>query len=194
VWLFEIAARVPARPGSLGAVEAARQLGVVNLTKLARSARSQRQQCEHQQPDTLGQHVGIRLRSVTVPAAAPIALLLVEDHDLLADNLVRLLEAGGDIRVVAVAATVAEAVAAAREHVPDVVIMDHRLPDGTGIDATLRIKADRPDVPVVLLTGALDPAVERAAVDAGCALALEKASSSTIGLAATVRSLVESAD
>jgi DNA-binding NarL/FixJ family response regulator len=126
-----------------------------------------------------------------VPAEAPITVLLVEDHDLLADNLVRLLESAGDIRVVAVAPTVKEAVAAAREHTPDLVIMDHRLPDGTGIDATRQIKASRPDVPIVLLTGALDAAVEREALEAGCALALEKASGSTIELARTVRSLVQ---
>ena len=126
-----------------------------------------------------------------MPAEAPITVLLVEDHDLLADNLVRLLESAGDIRVVAVAPTVKEAVAAAREHTPDLVIMDHRLPDGTGIDATRQIKASRPDVPVVLLTGALDAAVEREALEAGCALALEKASGSTIELARTVRSLVQ---
>lgn len=126
-----------------------------------------------------------------MPAEAPITVLLVEDHDLLADNLVRLLESAGDIRVVAVAPTVKEAVAAAREHTPDLVIMDHRLPDGTGIDATRQIKASRPDVPIVLLTGALDAAVEREALEAGCALALEKASGSTIELARTVRSLVQ---
>jgi DNA-binding NarL/FixJ family response regulator len=125
-----------------------------------------------------------------VPTEAPIAVLLVEDHDLLADNLVRLLESAGDIRVVAVAATVAEAVRAATDYVPDLVVMDHRLPDGTGIEATRRIKADRPEVPIILLTGALDPVVEREAIDAGCALALEKASGSTIALAETVRSLV----
>ena len=125
-----------------------------------------------------------------MPTEAPIAVLLVEDHDLLADNLVRLLESAGDIRVVAVAPTVGEAVAAARDHVPDVVIMDHRLPDGTGIDATRRIKAERPEVPIVLLTGALDPSVEREALEAGCAMALEKASGSTTALADTVRSLV----
>ncbi|HZP27588.1 MAG TPA: response regulator transcription factor [Acidimicrobiia bacterium] len=123
-------------------------------------------------------------------APAQIAVLLVEDHDLLADNLVRLLESAGDIRVVAVATTVADGVAAAREHRPDVVVMDHRLPDGTGIDATLRIKADRPELPVILLTGALDATVERAALDAGCVIALEKASGATMELAATVRSLV----
>jgi DNA-binding NarL/FixJ family response regulator len=122
-----------------------------------------------------------------------IDVVIVEDHDLLAENLVRLLESGGDIRVLAVATTVAQGVAAVREHEPDVVVMDHRLPDGTGIDATLAIKADRPDVPVILLTGALDPSIEQAAADAGCAMALEKASGATIGLAATVRSLVESA-
>ena len=125
-----------------------------------------------------------------MPTGAPIAVLLVEDHDLLADNLVRLLESAGDIRVVAVATTVAEAVRAAGTHGPDLVVMDHRLPDGTGIDATRQILADRPDVPIILLTGALDPVVEREAIEAGCALALEKASGSTITLADTVRSLV----
>jgi DNA-binding NarL/FixJ family response regulator len=117
-------------------------------------------------------------------------VVLVEDHDLLADNLVRLLESGGDIQVLAVATTVADAIAAVRQHTPDIVVMDHRLPDGTGVDATRSIKADHPDLPVILLTGALDQSVERAALEAGCAIALEKASGATIQLAATVRSLV----
>jgi two-component system, NarL family, response regulator DevR len=130
-------------------------------------------------PDTLG----------VVPGRS-ISVVLVEDHDLLTDNLVRLLEAGGDIRVLAVATSVADAIAAVDQHAPDVVVMDHRLPDGTGIDATRRIKADRPDLPVILLTGALDESIERAAIAAGCALALEKSSRETIELAATVRSLV----
>jgi DNA-binding NarL/FixJ family response regulator len=120
----------------------------------------------------------------------PIGVVLVEDHDMLAENLVRLLESDGDIRVLAVARTVASAVETVREQAPDVVIMDHRLPDGSGVDATVQIKADRPDLPVILLTGALDPTLERAALDAGCALALEKVPSATIELAPTVRSLV----
>jgi DNA-binding NarL/FixJ family response regulator len=131
------------------------------------------------------------LSTVLGSSPASISVVLVEDHDLLADNLVRLLESGGDIRVLAVATTVAQGVSAVRDHAPDVVVMDHRLPDGTGIDATRAIKADRPDVPVILLTGALDPSIERAAAEAGCAMALEKASGATIELAATVRSLVE---
>jgi two-component system, NarL family, response regulator DevR len=123
-------------------------------------------------------------------ASTSITVVLVEDHDLLADNLVRLLQSAGDIRVVAVATTVADGVASVLEHTPDVVVMDHRLPDGTGIDATLAIKADHPEIPVILLTGALDPSIERAALEAGCVMALEKASGATIELASTVRSLV----
>jgi DNA-binding NarL/FixJ family response regulator len=117
-------------------------------------------------------------------------VVIVEDHDLLADNLVRLLESGGDIRVLAVATTVADAITTVDQHTPDLVVMDHRLPDGNGIDATRRIKADRPDLPVILLTGALDQSIERDAIEAGCVMALEKASGATIELAATVRSLV----
>src|SRR5690348_14933572 len=109
-------------------------------------------------------------------APGSITVVLVEDHDLLAENLVRLLESAGDIRVAEVATTVAGAVTAVDRHTPDVVVMDHRLPDGTGIDATRRIRADHPAVAVILLTGALDESLERAALDAGCALALEKAS------------------
>jgi DNA-binding NarL/FixJ family response regulator len=131
----------------------------------------------------------MRVRSSPV-SKRRISVVIVEDHDLLADNLVRLLESGGDIRVVAVATTVADAITAVDQHTPDLVVMDHRLPDGTGIDATRRIKADRPDLPVILLTGALDQSIERDAIDAGCAMALEKASGATIELAATVRSLV----
>jgi DNA-binding NarL/FixJ family response regulator len=58
-----------------------------------------------------------------------------------------------------------------------------------GVDATRWIKADRPDVPVILLTGALDPEVERAARDLGCAVALQKATSATVALVDAVRSL-----
>jgi DNA-binding NarL/FixJ family response regulator len=123
-------------------------------------------------------------------SSRPIGVVLVEDHEMLAENLVRLLESDGDIRVLAVARTVASAVAIVREHDPDVVVMDHRLPDGSGIDATVQIKADRPELPVILMTGALDPTLERAALEAGCALALQKAPSATTQIAATVRGLV----
>lgn len=83
-----------------------------------------------------------------------IRVLLVDDHQLLTDALSRLLSREGDITVVGVAGTVAEAKAAARQRI-DVVLMDYRLPDGTGAQATRAIKARWPVARVVMLT-ALD--------------------------------------
>jgi EAL domain-containing protein (putative c-di-GMP-specific phosphodiesterase class I) len=96
-----------------------------------------------------------------------IRLLVVDDHRILADGLLRLLSTEPDLVVVGVAATCAEATALARETRPDVVVMDYLLPDGSGIDAAVQIKRDLPDARIVLLTGtgASRPLVE--AVDAG---------------------------
>ena len=69
-----------------------------------------------------------------------IRVLLVDDQQLLTDSLARLLAAEPDIEVVGVAGTVAAAKQLARERM-DVVLMDYRLPDGTGAEATRAIKA-----------------------------------------------------
>jgi DNA-binding NarL/FixJ family response regulator len=79
-------------------------------------------------------------------------VLLVDDHALIRDGLRRAFETDGGFEVVAEAGTVEEAVAADAEHSPDVVVMDVRLPDGSGLDATRRIRARRPDVGIVVLT------------------------------------------
>ena len=81
-------------------------------------------------------------------APDPIRVLLVDDQQLLTDSLARLLAAEPDIEVVGVAATVAEARAHARERM-DVVLMDYRLPDGTGAEATRSNKARWPTARVV---------------------------------------------
>src|SRR5450759_3622557 len=70
----------------------------------------------------------------------PIRVLLVDDHQLLTGALSQILSRERDIVVVGVAATVAEAKALARERL-DVVLMDYRLPDGTGAEATRAIQA-----------------------------------------------------
>src|SRR5450756_3002931 len=81
----------------------------------------------------------------------PIRVLLVDDHQLLTGALSQILSRERDITVVGVAATVAEAKALARERL-DVVLMDYRLPDGTGAEATRAIKARWPAARVVMLT------------------------------------------
>jgi putative two-component system response regulator len=98
-----------------------------------------------------------------------IRVLVVDDHEMFVESLVRLLGGSPDLKVVGRAATVAAAVSAAVSYEPDVVLMDFELPDGTGIDATRQIKALVPRVKVVMLTGRTDQLAYTQAVDAGCA-------------------------
>lgn len=79
-------------------------------------------------------------------------ILLVDDHLLFRKGLARLLEAQPDFRVVGEAADGLEAVEQAQQLRPDVVLMDVRMPACDGIEATRRIKAQMPEVRVVMLT------------------------------------------
>jgi two-component system NarL family response regulator len=81
-----------------------------------------------------------------------IRILLVDDHILFRQGLVSLLDAQPDISVVGEAGSVREAIDQARALEPDLVLMDFGLPDGTGLDATQVILADRPETDIVFLT------------------------------------------
>ncbi len=96
----------------------------------------------------------------------PIRVLLVDDHQLLTDSLARLLAAEPDMDVVGVAGSVAEAKQLARERM-DVVLMDYRLPDGTGAEATRAIKARWPGARVVMLTAVQDDETVLESIQAG---------------------------
>lgn len=78
--------------------------------------------------------------------------LVVDDHVLLRDGIVGILNKQPDFEVVAEAGSVAEALAAAQTHTPDLILMDYGLPDGTGLDATREILAAFPQTKIVLLT------------------------------------------
>ena len=79
-------------------------------------------------------------------------ILIVDDHDIVRKGLAMLVSRQEDLTVVAEAGTVAEAVEKARKTVPDVVVMDIRLPDGTGIEACREIRDENFDVKVLMLT------------------------------------------
>jgi two-component system NarL family response regulator len=79
-------------------------------------------------------------------------ILIVDDHVLFRDGLVSLLSAQPDFDVVGQAGTVCEAIQLADDLEPDLVLMDFGLPDGTGLDATQAILAERPETKIVFLT------------------------------------------
>ena len=100
-------------------------------------------------------------------AAQPLSLLVVDDHEVVREGLVALLERRDGFHVAAQAGTVAEAVAQAAKFQPDLVIMDVRLPDGTGIEACREIRAARPETRVVMLTSYPDEEAVLSAILAG---------------------------
>jgi DNA-binding NarL/FixJ family response regulator len=81
-----------------------------------------------------------------------IRVLIADDEQLVRGGLRRILEDEGDITVVAEAANGAEAIEGAREHEPDVVLMDMRMPDVNGIEATRAIVATQNGPRVLVLT------------------------------------------
>ena len=79
-------------------------------------------------------------------------VLLVDDHELIRQGLRRAFERTEDFTVVAEASSVAEAVSAAREYSPDVVVVDVRLPDGNGLDVARMLREHNEDIGIVVLT------------------------------------------
>jgi two-component system response regulator DevR len=101
------------------------------------------------------------------PAARPLSLLIVDDHEVVRQGLVALLGRRPEFQVVAEAGTVADAVEAARRFQPDLVVMDVRLPDGSGIEACREIRAERPATRVLILTSYPDEDAVLSAIVAG---------------------------
>lgn len=83
---------------------------------------------------------------------SPIRLLLVDDHFIVRMGLAGSLNQEDDIEVIAEASNGAEAVATYQEHQPDVTLMDGRLPDFHGVEATMKIRADHPKAAIILLS------------------------------------------
>ena len=103
-------------------------------------------------------------------AAAPgaeIRILIADDHEVVRIGLAALLDGQDGLTVVAQAGSGEEAVRLARRHRPDVVVLDIRMPGGSGIEACRAITEELPGTPVVMLTSHADSEALFDAIDAG---------------------------
>jgi len=104
-----------------------------------------------------------------VAAKPKIRLMLVDDHEVVRLGLRALFSQTGNVEVVAEAGTVADAIERAAKHRPDLVLMDLRLPDGTGLDACRDILSANPGTRVLFLTSHSDEEAVTSTILAGAA-------------------------
>src|SRR5690242_5580017 len=112
-----------------------------------------------------------------MPQVRPVTVLIVEDHRLMVEGLSSLLAEAPELKVAGTASTVREAVEAAGKLQPQVVLMDFRLPDGNGAEATERIRREHPEVAVLFLSADVSDEAMMLAVDAGACGYVSKAAS-----------------
>ncbi len=94
-------------------------------------------------------------------------VMIVDDHEVVREGLRSLLRRRQELAVVGEADSVASAIEEARKTEPDVVIMDVRLPDGSGVEACREIRAERPETKVLMLTSYGDEEAVFASIMAG---------------------------
>jgi DNA-binding NarL/FixJ family response regulator len=101
------------------------------------------------------------------PVDEPIRVVIADDHPVYRDGLAALLGSVEGLEVVGTASTGSEVVDVAREASPDVVVMDVRMPELDGVEATRRVTAEQPHVGVLVLTMSEDDETLLAALRAG---------------------------
>ncbi len=97
----------------------------------------------------------------------PLRVLLADDHEVVRSGIAAMLKATDDIVVAGEAGTVRDAIEEADRTRPDIVVMDVRLADGSGIEATREIKSRRPQTQVLMLTSFADDEALFASIMAG---------------------------
>jgi DNA-binding NarL/FixJ family response regulator len=104
----------------------------------------------------------------------PIRVVLIEDNDVFRQALQLLLEVRGDIAIVAAEEDGEHAVELCRTHEPDVILLDYRLPGDDGVQVARRVRAECPEVAVVVLTAAAQPREIEALLETGAVACVGK--------------------
>jgi two-component system response regulator DevR len=102
-------------------------------------------------------------------AEPQIRVMLVDDHEVVREGLRTLIARHKEMVVVGEAGTTAEAIETAAKAKPDVIVMDIRLPDGSGVEACRTIREARPETKVIMLTSYADDEALFASIVAGAA-------------------------
>jgi DNA-binding NarL/FixJ family response regulator len=103
-----------------------------------------------------------------------IRVLIVDDHEVLASSLAKTLDTEPDLLSVGVAGSLKQAAELIRTTAPDVLLLDHRLPDGDGVAAIGRLRELRPSMAVIVLTASPSEHLMVAAVEGGVSGFLSK--------------------
>lgn len=103
-----------------------------------------------------------------------IRVFSVDDHPLMHEGIAALINSQPDMQIVAEAFSKRDTLQKFREHLPDITLMDLRLPDGSGIDAMRDILEDFPNARVIILTMFEGDAEIKRALEAGAAAYLLK--------------------
>jgi len=103
----------------------------------------------------------------SLPENRRITVMCVDDHPIVREGIVSLVEADPDLEIVAEAATGAQAIAAFHAHKPQVTVMDLRLPDRDGTDVIMELRKVSPQSRFVVLTSAEGDMDMRRALEAG---------------------------
>src|SRR5687768_9054927 len=94
-------------------------------------------------------------------------VMIVDDHEVVREGLRTLLNRRPGMTVVGEAGTVAQAKDLARREKPDVIVMDVRLPDGSGVEACREIRVELPNTRMIMLTSYADDEAVIASILAG---------------------------
>jgi DNA-binding NarL/FixJ family response regulator len=103
------------------------------------------------------------------PPPATVRVVVVDDHQMFAASLAQALQSEPDLLVVGQATSIAGARDLMASAAPDVVLLDHRLPDGDGVGAIADLHRIRPSAKIVVLTASASDRVLVAAMEAGAA-------------------------